>query len=767
MNSAAFRKDVDKVQGRMNRLSKGMRRSANQFQSQMGAIGATIASGFGVNMFLDAADQMVGLRNKMNATYDSSQQVAEGMLNIKRIARESRGDLDAVGSLYQRLAVSTKYLNVSQDEVAAATQVVSNSFLMSGASASEAANSARQLAQGLASNTLRGDEYRSVAENNVVLTNMLAEGLGMTVGQLRLFSQTGGLTAGVILPILVERLQETKDAVGKMGFTVQQARVLMKNSFTEMVDRLNSVYGITNKAAEIMMVFTRNIHIVTLAAGSLATLMLTRVLAGFVSFIVVSVTGAISALVSFGVALVVITAKLLVISASVAFLSALLIGGLMHGLLNATLAVGRFALALALTPVGIVVLGLAALAAGLVYLEEKFHIFDRFGSVFESLGLLAPAVMDTIMQSFDILLLKVEIITVGIREKIADMLSGVGADSLAGMVRPGAGIADALAQQYADVATNTDNRDAMVGAFANLRGAATGPQSEGPSQVAPMIAWLKEKYEALTSGDETGESVEGEGGLSLASMGEGFSVFVDGVLAKMGESMPGLARFWKVLKGEIDPDADAAAAAGGGTEDAAMSWADRWGVAVAGFKANFKSMSDSVSAQVTQMGKKYETYGQILDAGAARSKKIAAIKRALLLKEALMTGKTAIMNAWASAPFPANLPGVAMTTLQTGLIISDIMKGQAHDGMDSLPSTGTYMLEKGERVLSTKANRDLTQYLADNQRSQGMGGAQSITLQVNGVNDPDLVVNALESRRGELESMIRSISAENVQAAPF
>ena len=766
MNSAAFRKDVDKVQGRMDRLSKGMRRSANQFQSQMGAIGATIASGFGVNMFLDAADQMVGLRNKMNATYDSSQQVAQGMLDIKRIARESRGDLSAVGSLYQRLAVSTAYLGIAQEDVAAATQVVSNSFLMSGSTASEAANSSRQLAQGIASASLRGDEYRSISENNVVLTNMLAEGLGMTVGQLRLFSQTGGLTAGVILPILVERLQETKDAVGKMGFTVQQARVIMKNSFTEMVDRLNSVYGITNKAAEIMMVFTRNIHIVTLAAGSLATLMLTRVLAGFVSFIVVSVTGAISALVSFGVALVVITAKLLVISAAVAFLSMLLIGGLMHGLLNATLAVGRFALALALTPVGIVVLGLAALAAGLVYLEEKFHIFDRFGSVFESLGLLAPAVMDTIMQSFDLLLLKVEIITVGIREKIADMLGGVGADSLAGMVRPGAGIADALAQQYADVATNTDNRDAMVGAFANLRGAATGPQSEGPSQVAPMIEWLKEKYEALTSGDETGESVEGEGGLSLASMGEGFSVFVDGVLGKMGESMPGLARFWKVLKGEIDPDADAAAAAGN-TEDAALSWAERWGVAIAGFKANFKSMSDSVSAQVTQMGKKYETYGQILDAGAARSKKIAALKKALMLREAIMAGKAAIMNAWASAPFPANLPGVAMTTLQTGLLISDIMKGQAHDGMDSLPSTGTYMLEKGERVLSTKANRDLTQYLADNQRSQGMGGAQSITLQVNGVNDPDLVVNALESRRGELESMIRSISAENVQAAPF
>ena len=95
------------------------------------------------------------------------------------------------------------------------------------------------------------------------------------------------------------------------------------------------------------------------------------------------------------------------------------------------------------------------------------------------------------------------------------------------------------------------------------------------------------------------------------------------------------------------------------------------------------------------------------------------------------------------------------------------MKGQAHDGMDSLPSTGTYMLEKGERVLSTRANRDLTSFLANNSQGSKMRGPESVTLQVNGVSDPDLVVNALASRRGELEAMIRSISAENVRVSPF
>ena len=77
------------------------------------------------------------------------------------------------------------------------------------------------------------------------------------------------------------------------------------------------------------------------------------------------------------------------------------------------------------------------------------------------------------------------------------------------------------------------------------------------------------------------------------------------------------------------------------------------------------------------------------------------------------------------------------------------------------------MLEKGERVLSTRANKDLTEFLAHNNKTNQMRGPENVTLQVNGVSDPDLVVNALASRRAELEAMIRSISAENVRVAPF
>ena len=107
-NTAQFRKDIDKVDRRFKRFSSNMRREAMMFQGQMAALGATVASGFGVAEVARAADEMVNLRNKMGATFDTSREVANGMLDIKRIAKESRSELDAVGTLYQRIAVSTK-----------------------------------------------------------------------------------------------------------------------------------------------------------------------------------------------------------------------------------------------------------------------------------------------------------------------------------------------------------------------------------------------------------------------------------------------------------------------------------------------------------------------------------------------------------------------------------------------------------------------------------------------------------------------------------
>ncbi|ADD94564.1 hypothetical protein [uncultured phage MedDCM-OCT-S08-C1731] len=149
---------------------KKFRGDVDSTKSAIASLRNQIIAAFGVREIIRAGDTFVNVQNRMMALSGSAEKTAGAMAHMKRIANESRSDFDAIGTLFTRLTIATQELGVSQNDIAKATQTVANTFVIAGAESSEAANSARQLAQGLASGALRGDELRSVMENNVILS---------------------------------------------------------------------------------------------------------------------------------------------------------------------------------------------------------------------------------------------------------------------------------------------------------------------------------------------------------------------------------------------------------------------------------------------------------------------------------------------------------------------------------------------------------------------------------------------------------------------
>ncbi|KXZ65969.1 hypothetical protein AVENLUH5627_02699 [Acinetobacter venetianus] len=104
---------------------------------------------------------------------------------------------------------------------------------------------------------------------------------------------------------------------------------------------------------------------------------------------------------------------------------------------------------------------------------------------------------------------------------------------------------------------------------------------------------------------------------------------------------------------------------------------------------------------------------------------LVAIQKGANLASVLMNSVTAISAAWASAPFPYNLPAVAMATVETGALQATLqaftpnISGMAHNGIDNIPKEGTWLLDGGERVLNPEQNKDLTNYLSQAQNSSG------------------------------------------------
>jgi len=88
------------------------------------------------------------------------------------------------------------------------------------------------------------------------------------------------------------------------------------------------------------------------------------------------------------------------------------------------------------------------------------------------------------------------------------------------------------------------------------------------------------------------------------------------------------------------------------------------------------------------------------------------------------------------------LAGSAATAAAAGagvlmLGVSTALKGQAHDGIDSVPETGTWLLQKGERVTTAKTSAKLDATLERVGRQSTGGQAPNITIPLEVHGDPD------------------------------
>lgn len=112
------------------------------------------------------------------------------------------------------------------------------------------------------------------------------------------------------------------------------------------------------------------------------------------------------------------------------------------------------------------------------------------------------------------------------------------------------------------------------------------------------------------------------------------------------------------------------------------------------------------------------------------AQKAAAIAQATLAIQAGMAEA-------AKNPWPANLAAIASVAAATAGIISSISAvGMAHDGIDSVPETGTWLLQKGERVTtaatSAKLDATLERVARDTSTGGGGGDHHEFNFNVNG-----------------------------------
>ena len=249
-------KKLDSAAAKTERETKNLTRATDQMSGAyrgLRTVLATVGAGLLVRELVQASDTYTELRSQIKLVTDSQEELNAVFAESYELANDTRGSLEGTVQLYTKLARSTEELGLANDELFTITKAVNQSFVVSGASAQEAEGAIRQLAQGMASGTLRGDELNSVMENSPRLAKAIAEGLGVTIGELRQLGADGKITAESITTALLSTAGSIDREFQDMERTVGQSLQQLQNDllvtfgqtdtseFSEAIDGVRSI----------------------------------------------------------------------------------------------------------------------------------------------------------------------------------------------------------------------------------------------------------------------------------------------------------------------------------------------------------------------------------------------------------------------------------------------------------------------------------------------------------------------------------------------
>ena len=208
--------------------------STNALTSAVGSLKSVFGAFAGlliVNQLKRLSDEAISVENRLRQVTSSTAELNKVFNDLLTISNRTRSELGATSTLYQRLSIASDQLGLSSKDLLRLTETINKSFAISGATASETAGAVRQLSQGLAAGALRGDEFNSVAEQAPAIMRAIADETGLTIGQLREFAATGGITAEIVVSALQNVEEEIDTKFAKSVATFSQKLTIIENDF--------------------------------------------------------------------------------------------------------------------------------------------------------------------------------------------------------------------------------------------------------------------------------------------------------------------------------------------------------------------------------------------------------------------------------------------------------------------------------------------------------------------------------------------------------
>ncbi|PPB89672.1 tape measure protein [Acinetobacter baumannii] len=278
-NARNLGNELDSIERKGDYASKSMDGLSVATRALAGYMAGLVTVGAAISKM----DAYTGLQNRLKLVTNNQAELNKATEDTFRIAQKTYSAWDSVLQVYQRFSDNAKTLNLTMDDTARLTETVSKAVAISGASAEAADAALVQFGQALASGTLRGEELNSVMEQTPALAKAIAQGMGITVGELRSVAAEGKITSQEIVKAL-KNVQNDVDALfAKTDITIGQSLTLLNNEITKFVGEAGQGSGAAQALSGSIQVLAENLESISYVAILGGTALLTKAIATQVS----------------------------------------------------------------------------------------------------------------------------------------------------------------------------------------------------------------------------------------------------------------------------------------------------------------------------------------------------------------------------------------------------------------------------------------------------------------------------------------------------
>ncbi|MCA4442766.1 tape measure protein [Acinetobacter baumannii] len=257
-NARNLGNELDSIERKGDYASKSM----DSLSVATRALAGHMAGLLTVGSAISKMDTYTGLQNRLKLVTKNQVELNKATEDTFQIAQKTYSAWDSVLQVYQRFSDNAKTLNLTMDDTARLTETVSKAVAISGASAEAADAALVQFGQALASGTLRGEELNSVMEQTPALAKAIAQGMGITVGELRSVAAEGKITSQEIVKAL-KNVQNDVDALfAKTDITIGQSLTLLNNEITKFVGEASKGSGAAQVLAGSVQTLASNLDLI-------------------------------------------------------------------------------------------------------------------------------------------------------------------------------------------------------------------------------------------------------------------------------------------------------------------------------------------------------------------------------------------------------------------------------------------------------------------------------------------------------------------------